>query len=86
MLKPLGNRVVVRMRNRQEKSSGGIHIPERAQETEVWGEVKAVGPKVAHLKEEDLVYVTGLQGTHFVEGGVDYVLVDEPKILAKLEE
>ena len=42
--RPLHDRVVVRRVNQEEKSRGGILIPDSAQEKPMEGEVVAVGP------------------------------------------
>ena len=44
MLKPLADRVVVRPSKAEEKTKGGIFVPDTAKEKPVWGEVIAVGP------------------------------------------
>ena len=44
MLKPLADRVVVRPSKDEEKTKGGIFVPDTAKEKPVWGEVIAVGP------------------------------------------
>ncbi len=44
MLKPLGDRVVVRALEREEKTAGGILLPDTAKEKPQEGEVVAVGP------------------------------------------
>jgi chaperonin GroES len=43
-LKPLADRVVVRPSKAEEKTKGGIIVPDTAKEKPVWGEVIAVGP------------------------------------------
>lgn len=43
-LKPLGDRVVIRRLDAEEKTKGGIIIPETAKEKPQQGEVIAVGP------------------------------------------
>ena len=44
MLKPLADRVVVKPSKAEEKTKGGIIVPDTAQEKPVSGEVIAVGP------------------------------------------
>ncbi len=43
-LKPLADRVVVRPSAAEEKTKGGIIVPDTAKEKPVWGEIIAVGP------------------------------------------
>ena len=44
MLKPLGDRIVVKPLESEEKTEGGIYLPDTAQEKPQKGEVVAVGP------------------------------------------
>ncbi|MCX7984990.1 MAG: co-chaperone GroES [Bacteroidetes bacterium] len=43
-LQPLSDRIVVRPSKAEEKTKGGIIVPDTAKERPVWGEVIAVGP------------------------------------------
>lgn len=43
-LKPLADRVVVKPSKAEEKTKGGIIVPDTAKEKPVWGEVVAAGP------------------------------------------
>ncbi|MCX6133961.1 MAG: co-chaperone GroES [Ignavibacteriales bacterium] len=43
-LKPLADRVVVKPSAAEEKTKGGIIVPDTAKEKPVWGSVVAVGP------------------------------------------
>ena len=44
MLKPLGDRVVIRVLEQEEKTASGIFLPDTAKEKPSQGEVVAVGP------------------------------------------
>ena len=44
MLKPLGDRVVIRVLEQEEKTASGIFLPDTAKEKPSQGEVIAVGP------------------------------------------
>lgn len=81
-LTPINDLVLVRMDNRKAESDGGIAIPEFSQTTETWGEVARVGNTCERLREGDSVYVPSHLGTHIVLDGIDYVLIQESKILA----
>ena len=48
-LKPLHDRVLVRRTESDEKTAGGLYIPESAKEKPSEGEVVSTGPK-AHVK------------------------------------
>ncbi|MBF8294025.1 MAG: groES [Bacteroidetes bacterium] len=43
-LKPLADRVIVKPSAAEERTKGGIIVPDTAKEKPVWGEVIAIGP------------------------------------------
>lgn len=94
MLQPLGDRVLVKPLEAEEKSAGGIILPERAQEKPREGEVIAVGPgkvndkgdrRAMTVKQGDRVVYSEYGGTEIAYEGVDYLLIDEGSILAVKE-
>lgn len=91
MLQPLGDRVVIKPMAAEEKSAGGIILPEQAQEKPREGEVIAVGPgklnengerRVMAVQKGDVVVYSEYGGTEITDEGVDYLLIDEGSILA----
>ena len=75
----------------EEKTAGGIILPEKAQEKPREGEVVAVGPgklldtgerKAISVKQGDVVVYTEYGGTEVTYEGEDYLLIDEGSILA----
>lgn len=84
-LLPINDLVLVQMDNRKTESDGGIAIPEFSQTTETWGQVARAGNSCERVSEGDEVYVPSHLGTHIVLEGIDYVLIEESKILAKRE-
>ena len=91
MLQPLGDRVLIKPLAAEEKSAGGIILPEKAQEKPREGEVIAVGPgkvndkgerKVLSVKKGDVVVYSEYGGTEITFEGTDYLLIDEGSILA----
>lgn len=91
MLQPLGDRVLVKPLEAEEKSAGGIILPEAAQEKPREGEVVAVGPgklsdkgerKPMAVKSGDVVVYSEYGGTEISHEGTDYLLIDEGSILA----
>ncbi len=94
MLQPLGDRVVLKPLQAEEKSAGGIILPENAQERPREGEVIAVGPGKVNdngerlpmtVKVGDIVVYSDYSGTEVRYEGEDYLLVDEGNILAVKE-
>ncbi len=87
----LGNRVMVK-RMEADTTSGGIHLPESAQEQPQKAEVIAVGegrkldsgemvaPDVA---EGDTVIIAKYGGTDITVDGEEYLIMDASQILAK---
>lgn len=93
-LKPLGERVILEIVEKEEKTSGGIVIPDSAKEMSQEGKVLAVGPgkvlddgtKVAvDVKEGDRVIFSKFSGSEIKVDGKDYLIVRQDDILAVYE-
>lgn len=91
MLKPLGDRVIIRVLEQEEKTAGGIYLPDTAKEKPSRGEVVAAGPgkmtdegkRVAlDVKAGDTVIFSKYAGTEVKFEGTDYLIVSERDILA----
>lgn len=91
--RPLHDRVVVKRVESEEKTSGGIIIPDTAKEKPQEGEVIAVGPgargddgKVNPLdvKAGDRVLFGKWSGTEVKLDGVDYLIMKESDIMGIL--
>ena len=92
--RPLHDRVLVRRVEAEEKSRGGIIIPDTAQEKPMEGEVVAVGPgargedgKVQPLdvKAGDRVLFGKWSGTEVKLDGVEYLIMKESDIMGVIE-
>ncbi|AFY39486.1 10 kDa chaperonin [[Leptolyngbya] sp. PCC 7376] len=90
-LKPLGDRVFVKVSESEEKTAGGILLPDSAKEKPQIGEVVAVGEgkrnddgsrSAVDVKVGDQVLYSKYAGTDIKFGGDDYVLLSEKDILA----
>ena len=90
MLKPLGDRVLLRPSEAEEKSSGGIVLPDSARKRPQEGTVLAVGSgqvmkdgtRVAlTVKVGDVVIYSKYAGTEVRVDGEDLVILDEDSIL-----
>jgi len=90
-LKPLSDRVVVEPAAAEEKSSGGIILPDTAQEKPQQGTVVATGPgKVSDsgtlvemsVKDGDKILYGKYSGTEVNVAGTDYIIMRETDILA----
>ena len=90
-VKPLGERVFVKVSAAEEKTAGGILLPDNAKEKPQVGEVVAVGPgkrdeKGTRVELEvtvgDKVLYSKYAGTDIKLGTEEYVLLSEKDILA----
>lgn len=90
-MKPLGDRVIVRPAAAEEKTKGGIILPDTAKEKPVIGEVVAVGPgkvtddgkKVTpEVKVGDKVLYGKYSGTEVTVEGEEYLIMREADIFA----
>src|ERR1700674_681742 len=93
--RPLHDRVVVKRIDAEEKSSGGIIIPDTAKEKPQQGEVVAVGPGgrdengkliPIDLKPRDRVLFGKWSGTEVKIDGVEYLIMKESDIMGVLED
>ena len=91
--KPLHDRVAIKRVSEEEKTAGGIIIPDTAQEKPQEGTIIEVGPgrvtdEGKHipmdLKKGDLVLYAKYGGTEIKEEGEEYLLLTERDILAKV--
>jgi chaperonin GroES len=90
-VKPLADRVLIRPLEAEEKTAGGIIIPDNAKEKPQKGEVVAAGPgkvsdsgeKIAmEVKKGDKVLYGKYSGTEVTLDGVDHLIMRESDILA----
>lgn len=92
-VKPLADRVIVRPLEAEEKTAGGIIIPDNAKEKPQKGEIVAVGggkfsdngQKIEmSLKVGDKVLYGKYSGTEVTIDGEDYLIMRESDVLAIL--
>lgn len=94
MLKPLGDRIVIKVIEDTEQTSGGIFIPDSAKEKPQKGEVVAVGQGKMNEKGErepldvkvgDTVLYAKYAGTDIKMDGVEYKILSVKDALAVIE-
>ncbi|HRX26714.1 MAG TPA: co-chaperone GroES [Aminivibrio sp.] len=94
-LKPLGDRIVVKVVNHEEKTRGGIVLPDTAKEKPTEGEVIAVGTgKVLEngqklpleVKVGDRIIFSKYAGTEVKLDGDEYVIFSERDVLAIIDK
>ena len=90
-IKPLGERVVIKVLEGEERTKSGILIPDTAKEKPQMGEVKAIGTgkllengqRVAlDVKVGDKVLFAKYAGTEVKLDGEEYMVLKESDILA----
>lgn len=89
-LKPLHDRVMVQREDDDERSAGGIIIPDTAKEKPMKGKVVAVGPGARSedgklipmsVKRGDVVLIGKWSGTEVKMDGNEYVIVKESDVM-----
>ena len=93
-LKPLHDRVVVKKVEEEQKSAGGIIIPDTAKERSMQGEVVAVGPgkkdkngqtMPMSVQAGDRVMYGKFAGTEVSVDGEEHLVMREDDIIARVE-
>lgn len=94
-LKPLHDRIVVKAAESEEKTAGGILLPDSAKEKPQRGEVLAVGPgKMLDSGERapvdvtvgDVVLYGKYSGTEVTVAGEDYIILRADDVLGVVTE
>lgn len=93
-LKPLSDRIVVKVLEVEEKTASGIVLPDQAKEKPQEGEVMAVGPgKVLEngtrlamdLKVGDKIIFSRYAGTEIKIKGEEYLILRQDDVLALVQ-
>ena len=94
-VKPLDDRVLVKQSDAEEVTSGGIVLPDSAQEKPQRGKVVATGPgklldsgergKMS-IKKGNEIFYGKYAGTEIKIGGEDFVILRESDVLAIIEK
>ena len=88
-IKPLGNRVVIKRVEAEEKTASGIVLPGQAKEKPQMAEIVAVGPGTEEEKMEvkvgDTVIFSQYAGTEIKYQGEEYTILPQRDVLAIVE-
>lgn len=92
-IRPLGDRVVIKMLEKEEVSKGGIILPGSAQEKPQVAEIVAVGPGgvidgkdvIMEVEVGDHVLISKYAGTEVKIDDVEYTILRQSDILAIVE-
>ncbi len=94
-IQPLHDRIVVEAAAKEEKTAGGIILPDNAQEKPQRGKVLAVGPgkrldsgqlSAVDVKVGDTVLYGKYGGTEVTVGGKDYVILRAEDVLGVIQD
>ena len=94
-IKPLGDKILIKRVEAEEKTSGGIVIPDTAKEKPKQGTVVALGDGKMldsgeraefQVKASDKVIFASYAGTEVTLDGEEYLLMSEDDILAVVED
>jgi len=83
--KPLKERVFVSYSEEQERTSGGLYIPDAAKEKPQRGRIEAIGGEVKGVKVGDEVLFDKYSGSKISFDDTDYLIIKEEDILGVLE-
>ncbi len=93
-IRPLGDKVIIKRVDAEQKTAGGIVLPDTAKEKPKRGVVLAIGSgkllddgtrSPMQVKMNDQVLFTSYAGTEIKVGADEYMIMDESEILGVLE-
>jgi chaperonin GroES len=91
-IKPLGDRVVIKMIETEEKTKSGIVLPSSAKEQPQMAEIVAIGPDITNdekkkeqVKVGDRVIFSKYSGTEVKVDNVEYTILKLNDVLAVVE-
>ncbi len=89
-IKPIGERILIKPIKAEEKTEGGIYIPEEAKEEKKQAVVEEIGKtkdeKDLPLKKGDRILYGGYSSDEFEINNEKYLIIDFKDILAIMED
>ncbi|HEV57344.1 MAG TPA: co-chaperone GroES [Phycisphaerales bacterium] len=94
-IRPLGDKVIVQRHEADEKTPGGIVLPDSAKEKPRRGKIVSVGDgrvlddgtrSTMQLKKGDEVLFSSYAGTEVKIGDKEYLIMDESDVMAIIED
>ena len=83
IIKPLGERVLIKQTEQEEVTKSGIVLPGTAsKEKPIIGEVLAIGAKVEDIKVGNNVIFEKYSGTEIKDGEESYLILEKDNVLA----
>ena len=83
-IEPLAAMVLLEIEKAPETTAGGLLLPEEAREKMNVGRVLATGPDAEHVTEGDRVIYRNYAGTTIEWLGIEYLLIKEEDLQAKV--
>ena len=83
-IEPLAAMVLLEIEKAPETTAGGLLLPEEARDAMNVGRVLAVGPDAEHVAEGDRVIYRNYSGTTIEWLGIEYLLIKEEDLQAKV--
>ena len=84
-IKPLHNKVLIAMNQSDEVTSGGLVLPKNSIEVSQFGTVVKAGDSCKIVASGQQVFVSPTQGTLVKFNGMNFVLIEEDKLIAKVD-
>ena len=86
IIKPLGERILIKQTEQEEVTKSGIVLPGTAsKEKPIIGEILAVGSKIEEVKVGDKVIFEKYSGTEVKDGEESYLILEKDNVLAIVE-
>ncbi|MDX1765081.1 MAG: co-chaperone GroES [bacterium] len=85
MLKPLKDRILVSYLEQEQKTAGGIIIPESAKERPQKGKVEAVGKEVEDVKKGDVIMFKTYSPDNIKMDGKEYGILKLEDVMGIIE-
>ena len=84
-IRPLGERVLVKIDQAEEKTASGLFIPQTSQEKTQFGTVCEVGADVKTVKKGERILHDKYAGTSIKVDGEDYLILAVKDVLAVID-
>lgn len=84
-IQPLNDRVILKRETEDEKTKGGLYIPDNAKEKPARGTILAVGPKAEQVKAGDKVLFGKYAGTEVKLEGEDLLIMREEDVIGVIQ-
>ena len=87
-IKPIGKRVLIKPVKEEERTKGGIYIPDSAKEKKKQGfvvEVGTIDEKEFPVKKGDIILYSGYSSEELEMDGEKFLILESKDVVAKIE-